>query len=191
MELRELVERCQQGDELAWESLVRRYQGRILGVAWHYLGHDEDARDLAQEIFVKIYRNLSTCREAERFESWMLRIARNACLDHLRRRKVRPPAQDQPAEELADLADSTASGDERALEDVRHRLVHRALEALDETHREILLLRDIQGLPFGEVASILSIPVGTAKSRSQRARLALAEKIVEWTTPGSPARGAA
>ena len=191
MELRELLERCQQGDELAWEALVRRYQSRILGLTIHYVGHSEDARDLAQEIFVKIYRRLSSCREPEHFEAWMLRIGRNACLDHQRRRKVRPPAQDLPIEEWTGLSDSTPAGDEYMLLQSRRRLVHRAMAALNETNREILLLRDIQGLAFSEIAAMLAIPVGTAKSRSNRARLALAEKIVEWSGGNAPARGVA
>ncbi len=191
MELPELLDACLRGDELAWEALVRRYQGRILGLTTGYVGNGEDARDLAQEIFVKIYRHLSSCRGAESFEAWMLQVGRSTCLDHLRRRKVRPPAQDLPAEELRDLADSAASGEERARMNARRRLVQRALSHLDVTHREILVLRDIEGLGFEEIAAVLQVPVGTAKSRSHRARLALAEKIVEWTHPDGSAKGAA
>jgi len=191
MELTALLQRCQEGDELAWEFLVRRYQARIHGLAYHFVGHPEEARDLAQEIFVRIYRRLDTCRDPERFESWMLQIGRNACLDFLRRRKARPPVHDIPVDEVYDLADEREGADASAQSESRKRLVHRALQALSEVNREILLLKDIQGLSFEEIASMLKVPVGTVKSRSSRARLALAKQIVEMTGGETPARGMA
>lgn len=191
MELTALLQRCQEGDELAWESLVRRYQARIHGLAYHFVGDPEEARDLAQEIFVRIYRRLETCRDPERFESWMLQIGRNACLDFHRRRKARPPVQDIPVDEVYDLADERTGADEQAQGESRQRLVHRALQGLSEVNREILLLKDIQGLSFEEIASMLELPVGTVKSRSSRARLALAKQIVVMTGGDTPARGVA
>ena len=191
MELTALLQRCQDGDELAWESLVRRYQARIHGLAYHFVGHPEEARDLAQEIFVRIYRRLDTCRDPERFESWMLQIGRNVCLDYHRRRKVRPPVHDIPVDEVYDLADEREGTDQRAQSESRQRLVHRALQALSEVNREILLLKDIQGLSFEEISSMLKLPVGTVKSRSSRARLALAKQIVTMTGGDTPARGVA
>ena len=107
MDLAGLLERCRRGDELAWELLVRQFQGRIYGVAYHYVGNSEDARDLAQEIFVRIYQKLGQLPDADAFLPWSIRITRNACIDHLRRRKARPPAHDVPAEEMLEL---TAAG---------------------------------------------------------------------------------
>ena len=148
MEDRILIDRCRRGDELAWEALVQRYQARVCGVAYTYTGSEEEALDVAQEVFVRVWKRLDTCRDPERFESWMLQIGRNACMDFHRRRKARPPVHDIPVDEAYDLADERTGADDRAQDDSRKRLVHRALQALSEVNREILLLKDIQ--PFFE-----------------------------------------
>ena len=174
-----LVERCRQGDELAWEWLVRRSQGRVYGLAYHYLGSVEDARDVAQEAFVRAYRQLGTF-EGNRFMAWLLRITRNLCIDQLRRRRTRPPAEDLRADAAADAAPRDAAPDpEQAwLTDARRRLVYRALQRLDGANREVILLKDIQGLKLGEIAGMLGLPIGTVKSRAHRARLELARQVL-------------
>ncbi len=174
-----LVERCRQGDDLAWEWLVRRSQGRVYGLAYHYLGSVEDARDVAQEAFVRAYRQLGSF-EGDRFMAWLLRITRNLCIDELRRRKARPPAEDLRADAAAGAAPRDAAPDpEQAwLTDARRRLVYRALQRLDGANREVILLKDIQGLKLGEIAGMLGLPVGTVKSRAHRARLELARQVV-------------
>lgn len=181
MELQSLLTRCRTGDPLAWEALVREYQARVYGLALHYTGNAEDARDVAQEIFVKIYRKLDTCTEADSFVPWMVRLSRNACLDHLRRRKARPPAADIPADEMTNLpADDTSPHEVWEL-DARKRLLHRALAAIGEHSREVILLKDIQGLSLEEIAQMLGAPIGTIKSRCNRARIELARKVMELT----------
>ncbi len=174
-----LVERCRGGDELAWEWLVRRCQGRVYGLAYHYLGSVEDARDVAQEAFVRAYRQLGTF-EGDRFMAWLLRITRNLCIDQLRRRKTRPPAEDLRADGAAAAAPRDAAPDpEQAwLADARQRLIHQALRRLDGASREVILLKDIQGLKLGEIAGMLGLPIGTVKSRAHRARLELARQVV-------------
>jgi len=177
MELATLLERCRAGNELAWEALVRGNQGRVYGLAIHYLGDPEEARDVAQEIFVRIFRKLDDCTDDTRFVPWMLRIARNACIDHIRRRKARPPARDLPAEDVHDLASSLPSPDEALYDDARKRLVHQGIQSLGELNREIIVLKDIQGLSLEEISQMLRIPLGTVKSRCNRARLELARKL--------------
>ena len=183
MELTELLRRCREHDPLAWEVLVRQYQSRIYGIACTYVGDRDEARDVAQDIFLKIYTNLKRCRDAERFPAWITRIARNACLDHLRRRKARPPLHDLPAESMMGLRDPSPDAEELWQDDGRKRLVHRALQRLSEISREIILLREMQGLPMKDVASMLGIPLGTAKSRSNRARLELGQAVLELGGP--------
>lgn len=175
---------------MAWEALVRRYQARVCGFAYHFVGSRDDARDLTQEIFVKIYRHLASCEDPQRFESWMFQVTRNACRDFLRRQKARPPAQDVPIEEMHDLAAPGLAADEVAQLQMRKRLVHRALAELGEINREILLLKDIQGLSFEEIARMLDLPIGTVKSRSSRARLALAGEIRRMVAGPEAAGGA-
>ena len=167
-----LIERCRQGDPLAWEALVREYQGRVYATAYHYLRDSEEARDLAQEAFVRVYRQLDKFAGGA-FLPWLLRLTRNLCIDRTRRVKARPPASDIPADEAHDLADGGPGPEAAWLTDTRKRLVHRAMGQLSETNREMILLKEIQGLSLPEIAEMLGIPIGTAKSRSNRARIEL------------------
>ena len=177
MDDRILIERCKDGDELAWEALVARYQARICSVAFTYTGSEDESLDVAQDVFVRLWRRLDTCRDPDRFAGWLLQIARNACLDHLRRRGARPPAQDLPADELHHLADDgTLPDQELELHDQRH-IVERALQRLSVINREAILLKDIQGLSLQEMAGMLDLPIGTVKSRCNRARLELARVV--------------
>jgi RNA polymerase sigma-70 factor, ECF subfamily len=177
MELSTLLDRCRGGDELAWEALVRLFQARIYGIALHYVWSAEDACDLAQETFIRVYQNLALCPEAGSFLPWIIRITRNACIDHLRRRRARPPAQDLAADEMLTLRDPGGDPGRLYAEDSRKRLVHSALQQLSELNREIILLKDIQGLTLEEIAAMLHLPLGTVKSRSNRARIELAKKL--------------
>jgi RNA polymerase sigma-70 factor (ECF subfamily) len=178
MEQAELLRRCRDGDELAWEELVRRHQARVHAIAYGYAGGEDEARDLCQEIFVRIFRRLDTCDDPEKFVPWMIRIARNAGIDHTRRRKARPPRQDVPAEEVRDLAAGGPGPEEALMQDRRKRLVMRALQRLSKINKEIILLKDIQGLPLDEIARTLDLPLGTVKSRSSRARVELARAVL-------------
>ena len=187
----ELLKRCQRGDELAWEVLVRTHQGRICSIAYGYVGEHDEAMDLAQEIFVRVYNNLDTCSEPEKFQAWLTRIARNAGIDHLRRRKARPPRQDIPAEDMVALASGGPTPEEEMIRTSRQTLVHTALQKLSEINREIIVLKDIQGLPLEEISGLLDLPLGTVKSRSSRARLELARAITDMDAgPGGGSLGA-
>jgi RNA polymerase sigma-70 factor (ECF subfamily) len=187
MDQAELLRRCRAGDELAWEVLVRNYQARICSIAYGYTGDPDEARDLAQDIFVRVYRKLDTCRDPERLLPWLIRIARNVCLDHLRRRKVRPPAQDIPADELMSLADPAPSPEQQWLTNTRKRLVIAAMQNLSKINREIILLKDMQGLPLDEIAGMLDLPLGTVKSRCSRARVELAKAVIALSGGGQGA----
>ncbi len=158
---------------------MREYQGRVCSIAFGYVGDQDEALDLAQEIFVRVWDRLATMAEPERFAGWITSIARNACLDHLRRRKARPPQQDIPAEEMTALAADVPDPEQAWLATSRQRLVHRAMGGLSEINREIIVLKDIQGLPLEQIATMLDLPLGTVKSRSSRARVELARAIVE------------
>ena len=176
-DLATLVERCLRGDDLAWEAFVRRFQARIYGLAFHYLRDSEEARDVAQEIFIQIYRKLDSFRENENPVPWMLRVGRNLCIDRLRRLKARPPAVDIPAEEASELTASGPSPEAAAETEVQRRLVYRALDGMTDKNREMILLKEIQGLKLDEIATLLKEPLGTIKSRSNRARIELATRV--------------
>lgn len=166
-----------QGDPLAWEAFVRAHQGRVFGLAYHYTTHAEDARDLTQDVFVRIYQNLDRIPEGEGLVGWLVRLTRNACIDFLRRRKARPPAWDLPVEEVFGLASPEADPAQAHLAAAQRRGLHQALRELTELNREMILLKEIQGLALEEIARLLGVPLGTVKSRSNRARLELADKL--------------
>ena len=171
-----LVERCRQGDDLAWERLVRIRQGRVYALAYHYLGDVEEARDLTQEVFVRVYQQLGTYT-GDGFMAWLLRITRNLCIDQIRRRRARPPAEDLLAEDNEWAMPDTAPDPEQSwLTDGKKRLVYEALRSLNGPSREMILLKEIQGLQFKEIAEML--PIGTVKSRSNRARVELARQVI-------------
>jgi RNA polymerase sigma-70 factor (ECF subfamily) len=172
-----LVERCRQGDDLAWEQLVRRCQGRVYALAYHYLGRFEDARDVAQEVFVRVYQQLDSC-QGDGFMAWLLRITRNHCIDQIRRRKARPPAEDLLVDDQWTMADTAPNPEQAWVADSRKRLVYDALRQLNGQNREMILLKDIQGLALQEIADMLGLPLGTVKSRSNRARVELAKQVV-------------
>jgi RNA polymerase sigma-70 factor (ECF subfamily) len=170
-----LLEQCRRGDGLAWETLVRSYQSSVIAVTRHYLGDLEEARDTAQDVFVRLYENLDTFSGGDTFKPWLLRMARNASIDRIRRMKARPPARDVSVDD----ARLTSRGDpeESAAASAREDLLRRALARIADHHREVVLLKEIQGLTLEEIAELLGLPVGTVKSRAARARLELAEVI--------------
>jgi RNA polymerase sigma-70 factor (ECF subfamily) len=176
-ELDILLSRCCQGDDLAWEALVRRFEARIYGFAMHYLRDHEEARDAAQEIFIKMYQHLASVRDGRTFLPWMLRLARNCCIDRIRSRNARPqdlPANARCAPERTSL---NPSPEETMLEDARRSLFYRALATLTATNREIVLLKDIEQLKLEDISTRLGLPLGTVKSRSNRARSELAKAV--------------
>lgn len=179
LELEPLLERCREGDELAWEVLVRHFQGRVFGLAHHYLRDREEARDVAQEAFVRIYCNLDGFEEGGNFAAWALRITRNCAIDRVRHLRARPPAEDALVEETALPSDAHPAPDVNAVLNERQRLLYRALDLMSEVNREMIMLKDIQGLKQSEIAEMLSLPLGTVKTRSSRARAELARRILE------------
>jgi RNA polymerase sigma-70 factor (ECF subfamily) len=172
-----LLERCRQGNDLAWEALVRRYQGRVYSVAYHYMREPEEARDAAQEVFIRVYQRLETFQGGETFLPWLLSLARNCCIDRLRKRKVRTPASSVPLDDAPQIAAEQPTAEDEASSRSAEKLLYRALDRLSDKNREIILLKEIQGLKLEEIAQMLSLPIGTVKSRSNRARIELARKV--------------
>jgi len=192
LELPDLLARCHAGDELAWEALVRRYQGRVYSIAYAYTGHADDARDLAQDIFVRIYATRRRWPVAEGFVPWLVTTSRHLAVDYLRRRKARTRATEVGLDAAAEASSVGATPEEQAIATHRRSLVWQALRRLTHVSRETIVLREIQGLSLEEVAAALRIPVGTAKSRTSRARVELARHVLALTkTASGPAPGVA
>jgi RNA polymerase sigma-70 factor (ECF subfamily) len=177
-DLTSLLERCRAGDELAWEAFVRHYQARIFGLACTYVSDRGEAADLAQEIFVRLFETRDRWADGDQFVPWMFQVARNRAVDFLRRHNARRPPLAVPAEE-AMLASEPSDGPEaQAIGRSRHGLLRAALARLSALSREVLILREIQGLSVEETARILGVPSGTVKSRANRARTELAARVL-------------
>ncbi len=164
------VARARSGDTAAFAALVRRHQDRVFGFILRMLDARDEALELTQDVFVKAWQALPAWRPEARFSTWLLQIARNAALDQLRRRRL---IQFAPLDNGLDVAD-TAPGPEACYGSrQRQVLLEHALQQIAAEHREILLLREVEDLSYGELAAVLGIAEGTVKSRLARARAAL------------------
>lgn len=179
MELGPLLEGCRRGDELAWEALVRRLQGPVYAVAYHYLRDREEARDVAQDAFIQIYRNLDKFEGLAGFKAWVMRVTRNCAIDRGRRLRSRPPLDDVQVDD-AGLGSQDSESPQAVLEaNEKRTLLRRAIARMSDINGEMIMLKEIQGLTQQEVADLLSIPLGTVKARTNRARVELARRILE------------
>lgn len=174
----ELVARCRAGDELAWETFVLQFQSRLFALAYSYVGDREEARDLAQEIFIRLFETRRKWAQGEEFLPWLFKVARNRSVDYLRRRRVRVPPSTVDADAIASLADPAPGAEAMAVESDRRHLLRAALKHLSAISREILVLRDVQGLSVHHVATVLGVPAGTVKSRASRARVELTQRML-------------
>lgn len=179
MELETLVAQCREGDEVAWEALVRKLQGRVFALCYHYLRDREEAREVAQETFIRIYRGFHTFDGSGNFQAWTVRIARNCCFDRLRKLKNVPTHGADALDDPDNYFEPHEPGESFVDTQVRHELLRKALDRMSGINREMILLKDIQGLKQQEIAEMLEIPLGTVKARSNRARLELAARMIE------------
>ncbi len=186
-----LVERAKRGDVEAFERLISQYEKAVYNRSYRLTGNHEDAGDVAQEAFIRVYNSLSEFRGDSSFTTWLFRIVQNACLDELRKRsRQRVTSLDETVlvddGELARQFAAETDGPEQVLERVEtQRAVQEAISALDEEYRVVVVMRDIQGYSYNEIADALGINLGTVKSRLSRARNSLKEMFgsVELLTP--------
>jgi len=165
----ELVEACQSGEASAFDVLVARWEDRIRGAAFRFLGSEEEARDVAQEAFLKAYRALGGFKREARFSSWLYQIATNLCRDRLRRRKTRATVSLEEIEENGPvMVEARPGAHDRLLQMDLARAVRRAVEALPDEQREVVILKEYQELTFIEIAQTLDVPVSTVKTRLYR-----------------------
>jgi RNA polymerase sigma-70 factor (ECF subfamily) len=176
---RELIKKCRAGDARFYEPLVRAYEPSGLRLAVAMMGNVEDARDALQEAFVKAYEALHRFDLRRPFGPWFFQILRNHCRDMLRSRQARFKVE--ALDERLELRPADAErGPERARQrSAARELLWRALERIGEEHREILVLKELQGFRYNEIANILEIPEGTVASRLFHARRALKEALAE------------
>ena len=165
----ELIEACRAGESSAFDLLVARWEHKIRGAAWRVLGSEEEAREVAQEALVKAYQGLAGFKSEARFSSWLYQIAINLCRDRLRRRKTRATLSLEELERSGPVLVERGPGAQEEL--IRKDLasaVRRAIEELPPEQREVVILKEYQGLTFLEVAQALDAPVSTVKTRLYR-----------------------
>lgn len=178
----ELVERAQAGDKRAFDLLVLKYQQKVSGLIARYLRDPNEVQDVAQEAFIKAYRALSGFRGESAFYTWLYRIAINAAKNHLASRGRRPPKDDMEMEvaEQLDLGGrlrEMGTPESHLLSEEIGRTVHQALEELPEDLRTAIVLRELEGLSYEEIALAMDCPIGTVRSRIFRARDAIDKRL--------------
>jgi len=182
-----LIRRCIAGDAAAWEKIVERYHRRIYNICYRFAGSGDDAQDLTQEVFIKMYKTLDTYDgERAAFMTWVTTIARNLLVDHFRRTKHdrMTDSLDAPVSEHKDqvprgdrIQDSSLPPDAHVQSRETRESVHHALQKLSPELREAVILRDLQDMDYREIATVLKVPEGTVKSRINRGRAELARLL--------------
>ena len=173
----ELVGAVQRGDVSAFDVLVRRWDRKIRGAIYRVLGSEDEARDLSQEAFLKAYRALPSFKQEARFSSWLYQIAINLCRDRIRRRKGRTWVSLEALDEAGEPPQLTPSALDLVESQDLSKRVQAAIMALPEDEREVIVLKEYEGLTFVEVAHTLGIPVSTVKTRLYRGLGALRVRL--------------
>lgn len=174
----ELIDRCRRGEPQAYRELVERYQRRAVGIALGMLRNREDALDAAQEAFVKVYRNLEGFKGDSSFYTWLYRIVVNVCIDHIRKhRKAKAVEYDDTFRRRDEIQDVPLTGNTRPMHPAfgvenkeLEKALNEALAQLSENHRTILVLREVEGLSYEEIAEVMECHLGTVMSRLHHAR---------------------
>ena len=184
-----LVRGLQQREEVAFREVMQLYQHKVYNLVFRMLGSAEEAKDVAQDVFVTVFKSVDSFRGESKFSTWLYRIAANHCknrLKYLGRRSYKATGElDDAAErEIADAPRSSTTphvdGPEKVLEGLElERMVQEGIRLLDEEHRMLVLLRDVDDLSYDEISSITGLPEGTVKSRLHRARLQLKEHLAK------------
>jgi RNA polymerase sigma-70 factor (ECF subfamily) len=174
----EIIERCLNGDQAAWESIVRMYRRKVFNVAYKFVGRHDQAEDLTQDVFLKLYKSLDTFDRRANFQTWLISVSRNLCIDHYRavRKERETINRDVDPSDFAPASPDTRVDTQLEQRD-RVKLLRKALDKLAPTLRTAVMLRDIQELTYQEIADKLHLPEGTVKSRINRGRTELARQI--------------
>jgi RNA polymerase sigma-70 factor (ECF subfamily) len=186
---RVLIRRLQQRDERAFQEIVRLYQHKVFNLVFRMISNREEAEDVAQEVFVTVFKSIDGFRGEAKFSTWLYRIAANHCknrMKYLGRRSYKSTGElDEAAErELADAQPHSMTphvdGPEKVLEGLQtEKMVQQAIALLDEEHRLLIVLRDVEDLSYQEICSITGLAEGTVKSRLHRARMSLKDYLAK------------
>ncbi len=181
---KELIALAKAGDERSFELLIEQCKTKAYNIALRYLRNEEDAMDALQESFIKIYRHLESFREGSKFDTWVYRIVVNTCNDMLRKNHGAPVeylnrSDEEEEEYTLELPDSDPGPQDALLQKEQAKLILDALDQLKPDQKEVVILRDIQGFAYEEIAEMLNCSMGTIKSRINRSRSRLREILLE------------
>jgi RNA polymerase sigma-70 factor (ECF subfamily) len=187
----DLIRRLQQRDEKAFVLCVRTYQDKVYGLIYRMLGNHAEAQDVAQEVFVTVFKSIDSFRGESKLSTWLYRISANHCKNRIKylRRRAHKTTTELDAQAERTLQNTTGStlgegqaGPAEVLEGAQlEQIVQRAIGKLEEEHRLLLLLRDVEEMSYEEIMQVTGLPEGTVKSRLHRARQALKEEIARHT----------
>ena len=186
VEVNELIARCQRGERAAFDELITRYQRYVFNLVYQHLGNSADIEDIAQEVFIRIFRFIKKYRGEASFESWVYKIVLNYCRSYARRRAVINklffvPVEREDEDKSVDIIDSQAQADSNPMFLIENQRIADdimdELRRLPEIYKDILIMREVNGLSYEEIADILGISIGTVKSRISRARSIIRDKV--------------
>ncbi len=179
-----LIERLKLRDEAAFRTFVRQYQDKIYNLVFRMMGNAQEAEDVSQEVFITVFKNIDAFRGDARFSTWLYRIAINHCKNRLkylgRRAGGRTQTLDDTPEAtigMSPLQNNLPRPDNQAIGKELEGIMQRAIAQLEEEHRVLIVLRDIENMPYNEITEITGLNPGTVKSRLHRARVALKEQV--------------
>ena len=177
-EIDSLIERCLKGDQRAWDDIVRLYWRKVFNVAYKFVGRQDEAEDLTQDIFLKLFKSLKTFDRRANFSTWLISVSRNLCIDHYRSMRREHDVVTHDVDVVTLARPSVIDSPQAALEQRdRVALLRAALDTLAPSLRTAVMLRDIQELSYQEIAEKLGVPEGTVKSRINRGRAELSRQI--------------
>src|SRR3954451_6821416 len=171
-EIEALIQQCLQGNEAAWDAIVQQYRRKVFNVAYKFVGKHDEAEDLTQDIFLKVFKSLGTFDRRANFQTWLISVSRNLCIDHYRsvRKERQTIARDVDSSELQPATRERGPYAQAEHQDPRAQL-RQALETLPTAPRTPVVLRDLQELSYQEIADRLGLPEGTGKSLIHRGAL--------------------
>ncbi len=168
----EWLSAAKQNNKRAWEKLVKENESLVYHIAYRMMQNEEEAKDVSQEIFIKVYRNLQKFDEKSTFSTWIYRIAVNTCIDALRKKKGKEVVswEEQTQHQKENVTDTTETPEEVYLQKEKQLQIIDMIQNLSPEHKAVLLMRDMEDMTYGEIAECLSVSLGTVKSRIARAR---------------------
>ncbi len=181
-----LIERCKNGDMVAFEDIVHQYERLVYATAYRMLNNHSDAQDVSQEVFIKVYKKLDSYKPTYSFGAWISTITSNTSIDYIRKHKKQSLLSLDKEIEFDDssvgltLESNDPTPEQELMQKEKRELIQKAIELLDEESRELIILRDINGIPYNEIAESLDLKLGTVKSKISRSRIKLQKIILSF-----------